>query len=139
MTGAARARSAIAIGILFVVIFSGLAGATGAVLSPDKLIASGKEYNGNVVSVRGFVVIGFEQRALFTTEADSRSANSHGHCITLANAGILLRHAGRYNKKYVTLKGEFISDLADKRMIVLGACSSSAIDLGAGFAPSLVE
>jgi hypothetical protein len=98
-------------------------------LTPTMLNAHPDQYDKKLVRVQGYVVVGFEQRFLFTDQSDYNARGGDKHCISLAYAGRLMADKKKINMKYVVLEGIFIASLAKLGIVQLGACNDAAINL----------
>ena len=86
------------------------------------------KYDGKHVTVRGWVVIGDEARYLTATRNASRDTDLLT-CISVINGGGLDAQEKNVNGKLVLLSGIFREDVFRDKVIRLGLCNKTALDL----------
>jgi len=85
-------------------------------------------YDGKVISVDGYVDIATERRFL-QQNPPSEGSRAGATCVTLFYVGRILGDLDRYNRKHVRLTGMYMANFGDRRLINLGACGSSGLDI----------
>lgn len=98
---------------------------------PSELAAHPEKYNGKHVDVRGYVVVGSENRNIFDSE--SGATDPRGACLGLAGPASMF---DTFHRHYIKkLSGVFRQSLCGKDDICLYWCSSSGIELDPGSKP----
>ena len=106
------------------------------VLTPRELNTHPKQYNGQEVVVRGFVVLGTNGRSLYQSkerfEEFGRAFYAHApgfnpadfdaDCLTLLNADVLEGNVSVFNGQTVTVRGRFESKYLTDDVLDLQAC-----------------
>jgi hypothetical protein len=91
-------------------------------------LADPGRFNGRIVTVEGYVDVGFERR--FLLEKMPGKDNDAGNaCITLLSAGRIMKDVNRYDRKRVRLTGTFVEDYGKLGIVHLGSCSLRSLDL----------
>lgn len=128
------------VALLFALLLCGCAMTTSpsvaTVLSPRELNTDSKQYDGQEVVVRGFVVLGtngrslyqskerFEEfgRAFYAQAPGFNPADFDADCLTLLNADVLEAHVSIFNGQTVTVRGRFESNYLIDGVLDLQAC-----------------
>ena len=107
------------------------------VFSPRELNTDPKQYDGQEVAVRGFVVLGTNGRSLFQSkerfeefgrafyahEPSFKLADFDGDCLTLLNAHHLEDNIAVFNGRTITVRGRFESNYRTDDVLDLQACN----------------
>lgn len=101
------------------------------VVTPTQLNANPDAYDHRYVRVRGYVVVAFEKRFLVEDAESYRSWSSDKVCISLVSyANPLSAHGARLeNMKMQLVTGVFIKDINQTRVLYMGSCNRTGIDL----------
>lgn len=105
-------------------------------LSPSELNATPAIYDGQAISVTGYLILKPEAHVMYESQAlndefrekirsgspdfDAKTYNKY--CLTLLNVKFLQEHRSTFTGKTVTLTGHFKSRYLDGTIIDLGAC-----------------
>jgi hypothetical protein len=101
------------------------------VLKPTDLLKSPDIYDGKVVSIDGYVLVGRDKRFLLETEADASLTlvELESRCVTLMDAGVMLHDESKYNRRRVRVTGQFVADYPAHNIVQFGSCSKRAINM----------
>jgi len=104
-------------------------------LSPSELNTDAAHYNGQSVVVQGYVMLAPEGHILYESQALNDEfrhgvdaggrfdANKYEkYCLTIANPDLLYRNEATVNKKMLIVRGKFIDNYLNGKIIDLGAC-----------------
>ncbi|MBB3228422.1 hypothetical protein FHW69_003057 [Luteibacter sp. Sphag1AF] len=117
------------------------------VLSPSTLNANPSAYKNKDVTVRGYVTLELEGHNLYESKElneqfrkgfDAGSKDFHvrdytKYCLTIANPDLMYRNRATLRGKTLVVKGKFLDDYRNPRVIDLGACpfpTAILIDMG---------
>jgi len=108
------------------------------VLSLDDLHNRASLYDSKIISVDGYLDIAVERRFL-QQNPPSEGTRAGPTCVTLFSAGRILEHLDRYNGKHIRLTGRYMSNFGELRLVNLGACGSSGLDLDNDYELKLLQ
>jgi hypothetical protein len=121
-----RAICAAALSLLFASV-----GNAAPELTPSEILANAARYDGQHVTVNGYVVLGPETRDIFDSKAAAESA--HSACLGLDAPD---KSFTSFHKRYEhRLSGIFRRQLCGPKDICLFWCSTSGIELDSGQRP----
>ena len=100
-------------------------------LLPSELAANPEAFDGKHVDVRGYVVIGPENRNIF--DSKEGSADPHGACLGLAGPNAMFSNLHR--RRTQRLSGIFRRKICGTNDVCLFWCGESGIELDAGSTP----
>lgn len=130
--------------IIVALIASGCASSTtksvpADALKPSQLNAHASSYDGKQVTVRGWLVLGFEKRYLVDDKRSYKDWPSDDVCVTVVNANALLVRQSEYNEKQVELRGTFHRDVLSNGVVRLGACNTSGLEIDETVQPRILN
>lgn len=101
-----------------------------SVVTPTQLNAHPDLYDHAYVRVRGYVVVEFEKRFLVEDAASYESWTGDHVCVSLIGYANPLTIPGVENRKMQVVTGVFIKDIYRERVLYMGACNRTGLDLG---------
>jgi len=104
--------------------------------SISDLNAHREDHDGERMTLRGYLVLGEEQQYIVSDPKSYTLWSRDSNCLSLLNANIAIEDEKRFNGKPVEVTGVFRKNLDG--IIILTACSDSAIDLGGDPEKSIV-
>lgn len=108
------------------------------ILTPSQLNASPITYQGKLVRVRGYVVIGSDKSDLWDSHESYVSGQLTRACVTLLHPRPVIFGKGRFNRRTVVLQGVFTrNDTVTPRVQRIG-CNLTSVDVAGQPVPELV-
>jgi len=110
-------------------------------LTPVDALRSPDVYDGKVVSIEGYALVGPEVRFLLQTKADAdlTMRELESRCVTLMNSGLIIHDKAKYNERRLRVTGRFLADYPAHNIVQFGSCSKSAIDMDNNYRIEVLE
>ena len=93
------------------------------------LIEKSQQFDSRLVSVRGFLILGFESRFLFHEENDYRHQDDPADCLSLLVTEEMTEKYKILSGHYVEIYGLYKANVLAGDRVLLGLCNVSGIEV----------